>query len=128
MVANGPRRARPGDGRGQAPRVNATFDAEAEVILVHPAVHLGLAVATERGLLVPRVANVNTMSLVQLAGAIGTTTEAARAGTLPPADLTGSTISLTNVGVFGVDGGTPSSRRDGWRSCAWAGSWSVRGW
>jgi pyruvate dehydrogenase E2 component (dihydrolipoamide acetyltransferase) len=89
------------------PRVNATFDAEAEVILVHPAVHLGLAVATERGLLVPRVANVNTMSLVQLAGAIGTTTEAARAGTLPPADLTGSTISLTNVGVFGVDGGTP---------------------
>ena len=98
------------------------------MILVHPAVHLGLAVATERGLLVPRVANVNTMSLVQLAGAIGTTTEAARAGTLPPADLTGSTISLTNVGVFGVDGGTPSSRRDRWRSCAWAGSWSVRGW
>jgi len=89
------------------PRVNATFDADAEVIIQHPSVHLGLAVATERGLLVPRIADAQDMSLVRLAGAIEQATQAARSGTATPADLTGSTLSLTNVGVFGVDGGTP---------------------
>lgn len=89
------------------PRINATFDAEAEVIRVHPGVHLGLAVATERGLLVPRISDAHKMSLVQLADAVSRTTEAARSASLPPAELSGSTISLTNVGVFGVDGGTP---------------------
>ncbi len=87
------------------PRVNATFDAQAEVIIQHPEAVLGLAVATDRGLLVPRVPAAG--SLVALAAAIGATTDAARAGTLAPGDFTGSTISLTNVGVFGVDGGTP---------------------
>lgn len=89
------------------PRINATFDAEAEVIRVHPGVHLGLAVATERGLLVPRISDAHQMSLVQFADAVSRTTEAARSASLPPAELSGSTISLTNVGVFGVDGGTP---------------------
>lgn len=89
------------------PRINATFDAEAEVIMVHPDVHLGLAVAAERGLLVPRIPDAQNLSVVELARTIGETTDAARAGSLAPAALTGSTISLTNVGVFGVDGGTP---------------------
>lgn len=87
------------------PRINATFDAQAEVIIQHPEAALGLAVATDRGLLVPRVPTAT--SLVGLARSIGQTTDAARAGTLQPGDFTGTTISLTNVGVFGVDGGTP---------------------
>lgn len=89
------------------PRINATFDAEAEVIIQHAGVHLGLAVATDRGLLVPRLTDAQEMSLTQLAGGVDEVTRAARAGTLTPAGLTGSTVSLTNVGVFGVDGGTP---------------------
>lgn len=86
------------------PGINATFDASAEVVIQHAEVGLGMAVATDRGLLVPRVA---TGSLVYLAGNIADVTEAARSGALQPVDFTGTTISLTNVGVFGVDGGTP---------------------
>ena len=86
------------------PGINATFDASAEVVIRHSEVGLGMAVATERGLLVPRVA---TGSLLDLAENIATVTEAARSGALQPADFSGTTISLTNVGVFGVDGGTP---------------------
>ena len=89
------------------PRINATFDAAAEVIIQHADVHLGLAVATERGLLVPRIVDAAQMSLVELSGAVDAMTQEARAGSLGPAELTGSTVSLTNVGVFGVDGGTP---------------------
>ena len=89
------------------PRINATFDAAAEVIIQHADVHLGLAVATERGLLVPRIMDAAQMSLVDLACALDAMTQEARAGSLGPAELTGSTVSLTNVGVFGVDGGTP---------------------
>lgn len=86
------------------PGINATFDAGAEVVIQHAEVGLGMAVATERGLLVPRV---DGGSLLTLAQGIANVTEAARAGTLQPADFTGTTVSLTNVGVFGVDGGTP---------------------
>ena len=86
------------------PGINATFDASAEVVIRHSEVGLGMAVATERGLLVPRVAS---GSLLDLAENIATVTEAARSGALQPADFSGTTISLTNVGVFGVDGGTP---------------------
>lgn len=87
------------------PRINASFDAQAEVIIQHPEAHLGLAVSTDRGLLVPRVGQAS--SLLELARQIQATTQAARSGSLQPADFAGSTISLTNVGVFGVDGGTP---------------------
>jgi pyruvate dehydrogenase E2 component (dihydrolipoamide acetyltransferase) len=87
------------------PWINATFDAQAEVIVVHPQVALGLAVSTDRGLLVPRIPHAS--SLRDLAIAIGSVTDAARAGTLQPSDFAGTTVSLTNVGVFGVDGGTP---------------------
>ena len=90
---------------GEFPRINATFDAQAEVIITHPEAVLGLAVATDRGLLVPRVPH--AASLIELARAISATTDSARAGTLAPSDFSGTTVSLTNVGVFGVDGGTP---------------------
>ena len=92
------------DAARRYPGINATFDASAEVVIRHSEVGLGMAVATERGLLVPRVA---TGSLLDLAENIATVTEAARSGALQPADFSGTTISLTNVGVFGVDGGTP---------------------
>ncbi|MFN8129871.1 MAG: dihydrolipoamide acetyltransferase family protein, partial [Candidatus Nanopelagicales bacterium] len=92
------------DAARRYPGINATFDASAEVVIRHADVGLGMAVATERGLLVPRVA---TGSLLDLAENIATVTEAARSGALQPADFSGTTISLTNVGVFGVDGGTP---------------------
>ncbi|AEG43314.1 dihydrolipoamide acetyltransferase family protein [Isoptericola variabilis] len=76
--------------------------------LVRPAqVDLGIAVATDRGLVVPHVPGADRMSLVELADALGRLTETARAGRTPPERLTGGTLTITNVGVFGVDAGTP---------------------
>jgi pyruvate dehydrogenase E2 component (dihydrolipoamide acetyltransferase) len=70
-------------------------------------VNLGIAAATERGLIVPNVKDAGTLSLPALAGALSGLADTARAGRSSPADLTGGTITITNVGVFGVDAGTP---------------------
>jgi len=70
-------------------------------------VHLGIAAATERGLVVPNVKDADSLTLVDLADAIGRLAETARAGRTEPAALSGGTFSITNVGVFGVDAGTP---------------------
>ncbi len=89
------------------PEINATWDdAAGEIVLKHY-VNLGIAAATGRGLVVPNVKDAHAMSLRELAGAIGELTETARAGKATPADLTGGTFTITNVGVFGVDTGTP---------------------
>jgi pyruvate dehydrogenase E2 component (dihydrolipoamide acetyltransferase) len=92
------------------PEINATFDATAgdagEIVTKHY-VNLGIATATPRGLLVPVIRDADRMGLRELAQAISALAETARAGRTPPADLTGGTITITNVGVFGVDGGTP---------------------
>jgi pyruvate dehydrogenase E2 component (dihydrolipoamide acetyltransferase) len=89
------------------PEVNATWDDEAgEVVLKHY-VKLGIAAATDRGLVVPNIKDADTLSLRDLAGAIAALTETARAGRAAPADMTGGTFTITNVGVFGVDTGTP---------------------
>jgi 2-oxoisovalerate dehydrogenase E2 component (dihydrolipoyl transacylase) len=81
-------------------------DGTAEI--VRPAhVNLGIAVATDRGLVVPHVPAADTLSLTELADAAGRLTETARAGRTTPERLTGSTLTLTNIGVFGVDTGTP---------------------
>ncbi|KWX10924.1 branched-chain alpha-keto acid dehydrogenase subunit E2, partial [Carbonactinospora thermoautotrophica] len=69
-----------------------------------PYVHLGFAAQTERGLVVPVVRNAHQLSTAKLAAEIARLTEAARAGALEPADLTGGTFTLNNYGVFGVDG------------------------
>jgi pyruvate dehydrogenase E2 component (dihydrolipoamide acetyltransferase) len=74
-------------------------------IVVPSAVSLGIAVASPRGLLVPKVRDAAGKSLRELGAAITGVTEAARAGTLGPGDLTGGTFTLSNVGVFGVAGG-----------------------
>jgi 2-oxoisovalerate dehydrogenase E2 component (dihydrolipoyl transacylase) len=89
------------------PLVNSSWDADAQEIVVKHYVNLGIAVAAERGLLVPNVKNAGELSLPELAGSLHDLTKTARAGKATPADLAGGTITITNVGVFGVDSGTP---------------------
>jgi 2-oxoisovalerate dehydrogenase E2 component (dihydrolipoyl transacylase) len=89
------------------PMVNSTWDEAAQEIVVKRPVNLGIAVAAERGLLVPNVKGADGLPLAGLARAIDELTTTARAGRATPADLSGGTISITNVGVFGVDAGTP---------------------
>ncbi|MBO2449061.1 2-oxo acid dehydrogenase subunit E2 [Actinomadura barringtoniae] len=76
-------------------------------IVVKNYVNLGIAAATPRGLLVPNIKDAHAMSLPGLAKALGELIETARSGKATPADLTGGTVTITNVGVFGVDTGTP---------------------
>ncbi|WP_377270300.1 dihydrolipoamide acetyltransferase family protein [Peterkaempfera sp. SMS 1(5)a] len=73
----------------------------------HRAVHLGFAAQTERGLMVPVVRDAQLLTTEQLAAEMARLTEAARTGSLTPAELTGGTFTLNNYGVFGVDGSTP---------------------
>ena len=89
------------------PMVNSLWDEAAQEIVVKHYVNLGIAVAAERGLLVPNVKNAGELSLPELARGLQALAETARAGKATPADLAGGTITITNVGVFGVDGGTP---------------------
>ena len=89
------------------PMINSTWDEDAQEIVVKHYVNLGIAAATERGLIVPNIKDAGTLSLPALAGALAGLAETARAGKASPADLTGGTITITNVGVFGVDAGTP---------------------
>lgn len=89
------------------PDLNATVDAERGEIVRLPAVHLGFAAQTDRGLVVPVVRDANFRTTEGLAAEITRLTEAARAGRLAPGELTGGTFTLNNYGVFGVDGSTP---------------------
>ncbi len=91
----------------RTPDVNAHYDAAAGEIVYHSAVHLGIAAATPRGLMVPNVRNAETLSLGELAQALSELTATAREGKTPPSAMTGGTFTITNVGVFGVDTGTP---------------------
>jgi pyruvate dehydrogenase E2 component (dihydrolipoamide acetyltransferase) len=87
--------------------VNSSWDEAAQEIVVKDYVNLGIAAATPRGLVVPNIKDADRLTLVELAGALGELTGTARAGKTAPADMTGGTITITNVGVFGVDAGTP---------------------
>lgn len=91
----------------RTPEVNSRWDEAAGEIVRPHHVNLGIAAATPRGLLVPHVKDADRMHLDTLADALAHLTEQARAGTTPPADLVGGTITITNVGVFGIDAGTP---------------------
>ncbi len=93
----------------QYPRINSTWidTAEGADVMIHREVHLGIAADTPRGLLVPSVKEASSLGLVELARRVQVLIDTARAGRSTSADLTGGTITLTNVGVFGVDGGTP---------------------
>ncbi len=89
------------------PELNATVDTERGEIVRLPAVHLGFAAQTDRGLVVPVVRDAHTRTTAGLSAELRRLTEAARTGTLTPAELTGGTFTLNNYGVFGVDGSTP---------------------
>jgi 2-oxoisovalerate dehydrogenase E2 component (dihydrolipoyl transacylase) len=89
------------------PELNSTVDLEAREIVRLDRVHLGFAAQTERGLVVPVVRDAHTRNAESLSAEIARLTEAARTGTLTPAELTGGTFTLNNYGVFGVDGSTP---------------------
>ncbi|GGL48545.1 dihydrolipoamide acetyltransferase family protein [Planomonospora parontospora] len=89
------------------PMVNSAWDEAAQEIVVKHRVNLGIAAATPRGLLVPNVKDAHSLSLPELAAALTELAETARAGRTQPADMAGGTITITNVGVFGVDAGTP---------------------
>jgi 2-oxoisovalerate dehydrogenase E2 component (dihydrolipoyl transacylase) len=91
----------------RTPVLNARWDEPAGEIVHHDRVGLGIAAATPRGLLVPRIRDADTLSLRELATALHELATTARTGRTAPADLTGGTFTITNVGVFGVDTGTP---------------------
>jgi 2-oxoisovalerate dehydrogenase E2 component (dihydrolipoyl transacylase) len=91
----------------RTPDVNARFDADTQEIVYFSQVNLGIAAATPRGLMVPNVRGAQALSLAALAAALGELTSTAREGRTPPAAMTGGTFTITNVGVFGVDTGTP---------------------
>ncbi|MDR6692361.1 pyruvate dehydrogenase E2 component (dihydrolipoamide acetyltransferase) [Microbacterium sp. 1154] len=92
---------------GRTPALNARWDEAAGEIIEHHYVNLGIAAATDRGLVVPVIADADRLDLVDLADAIADLATTARAGRTTPAAMTGGTFSITNVGVFGVDAGTP---------------------
>ncbi len=89
------------------PGINASWDEQAGDIVTKHYVNAGIAAATERGLLVPVIRDADRRPLADLAAELDRVVSAARDGSVTPRDLQGGTISITNVGVFGVDGGTP---------------------
>jgi pyruvate dehydrogenase E2 component (dihydrolipoamide acetyltransferase) len=89
------------------PMINSIWDEQAQEIVVRHYVNLGFAAATERGLIVPNIKDAHALTMPELARAFAGLTATARDGRCTPADLTGGTITITNVGVFGVDAGTP---------------------
>lgn len=89
------------------PEINASWDEAAQEIVYKHYVNLGIAAATPRGLVVPNIKDAHRLGLHDLAGEIAALTSTARAGKTSPSDLTDGTITITNVGVFGIDTGTP---------------------
>jgi pyruvate dehydrogenase E2 component (dihydrolipoamide acetyltransferase) len=87
------------------PTVNSVFTDE-EIVIKHY-VNLGIAAATPRGLIVPNIKEAQDMSLLELARALEKLTITARDGKTSPAEMSGGTITITNIGVFGMDTGTP---------------------
>ncbi|MQS13143.1 2-oxo acid dehydrogenase subunit E2 [Streptomyces kaniharaensis] len=89
------------------PELNSSVTEDGSGIVRHSAVHLGFAAQGERGLVVPVVRDAHARTTEQLGEELARLTEAARNGSLTPAELTGGTFTLNNYGVFGVDGSTP---------------------
>jgi 2-oxoisovalerate dehydrogenase E2 component (dihydrolipoyl transacylase) len=91
----------------RTPDVNATWDERTGEIVYKSYVHLGIAAATPRGLVVPKIRDAEQLTLPELAGALDQLTATARDGKTSPGDMQDGTFTITNVGVFGVDTGTP---------------------
>ena len=91
----------------RTPEVNASWDEAAQEIVLKHHVNLGVAAATPRGLVVPNVKGADSLGLRELADALAVLTATAREGRTQPAEMADGTFTITNVGVFGVDAGTP---------------------
>ncbi|MQS13233.1 2-oxo acid dehydrogenase subunit E2 [Streptomyces kaniharaensis] len=89
------------------PEINAQWDEAAQEIVIKGQVNLGIAAATPRGLIVPNIKDAGGKTLAGLATSLGELIETARQGKTSPGDMQGGTVTITNVGVFGVDTGTP---------------------
>jgi 2-oxoisovalerate dehydrogenase E2 component (dihydrolipoyl transacylase) len=91
----------------RTPIVNSYWDSAANEVVLKHYVNLGIAAATPRGLVVPNVKDAQDLSLLELAESLAELTSVARDGKTQPADMSGGTFTITNVGVFGIDAGTP---------------------
>lgn len=89
------------------PIINSFWDEQAQEVVIKHHVNLGIAAATPRGLVVPNLKGADSMSLRELAAGLNELTAVAKEGRTQPADMAGGTFTITNVGVFGVDAGTP---------------------
>ncbi|MDV7215799.1 dihydrolipoamide acetyltransferase family protein [Streptomyces prunicolor] len=89
------------------PDINASWDEAAQEIVLKHYVNLGIAAATPRGLIVPNIKDAHAKTLPQLAQSLGELVSTAREGKTSPAAMQGGTVTITNVGVFGIDTGTP---------------------
>lgn len=89
------------------PDINASWDDDAQEIVYKHYVNLGIAASTPRGLVVPNIKDAHRMGLKELAQSIAELTATARAGRTSLTDMSDGTITITNVGVFGIDTGTP---------------------
>src|SRR6476661_8164373 len=91
----------------RTPEINSFWDEAAQEVVYKSYVNLGIAAATPRGLVVPNVKDAQDLTLVELAGALNQLTATAREGRTQPAEMSGGTFTITNIGPFGIDGGTP---------------------
>jgi 2-oxoisovalerate dehydrogenase E2 component (dihydrolipoyl transacylase) len=91
----------------RTPEINSFWDEAAQEVVYKNYVNLGIAAATPRGLVVPNIKDADQLSMLDLAGALAGLTATARDGKTQPAEMAGGTFTITNVGVFGVDAGTP---------------------
>jgi pyruvate dehydrogenase E2 component (dihydrolipoamide acetyltransferase) len=89
------------------PGINSQFDDEHAEVVVRRSVNLGIAADTPRGLIVPNIKAADTLGLVAMANALSVLVEKARAGTTTPNEMLGTTLTITNVGPFGIDGAMP---------------------
>ncbi|MGH3469251.1 MAG: dihydrolipoamide acetyltransferase family protein, partial [Thermocrispum sp.] len=89
------------------PEVNAAWDEENQEIVRKHYVNLGIAAATPRGLIVPNIKDAHAQTLPELAASLSALISTAREGKTAPGDMQGGTVTITNVGVFGIDTGTP---------------------
>jgi 2-oxoisovalerate dehydrogenase E2 component (dihydrolipoyl transacylase) len=91
----------------RTPIINAAWDEAAQEIVLKGSVNLGIAAATPRGLIVPNIKGADSLTLPELCAALNNLVAVAREGKTQPADQAGGSFTITNVGVFGVDAGTP---------------------
>jgi 2-oxoisovalerate dehydrogenase E2 component (dihydrolipoyl transacylase) len=94
-------------GLAAQPELNSRWEDATQEIVQYGYVNLGIAAATDRGLVVPNVKDAGILGLAEMAGALAELTAEARAGRATPERLTGGTFTITNIGVFGVEAGTP---------------------